>query len=243
MVINLPHAFEQVIREAAKLPELSHIIPKQILVLVHRLPPRRQGQTTGLCQVRRTRVFDPVFPRVQMEGRHIRYVISLNPRICVSSEPACDPLSTVIHELWHIAPESDGTIRRMRHGRAFHDAVLGLVKAYREQGRKELPRLRETDAIITRSWRTKKTPCTAYVRKHLRVAPDAALANIGWKKDWSEQDISIQTRPLHELLPSVYHYRCPNGHDFFCHVQFRKPRSCATCCPRFNKRFLYTCVA
>ncbi|MBI4599209.1 hypothetical protein HY734_03385 [Candidatus Uhrbacteria bacterium] len=240
-VVQLPSVFEAVIRDASRLvPDLRHVRSEEILTLVHRLPPKRQAQTIALRQARSRRRYQPAFPEVVFEGRDIRYLLSFHPRICVASYAVgCDPLETVMHELWHLSPEADGTIRSLRHGCAFNAAVRTCTEAYRRAGGRELPRLEGSERVAIRAWKADETPCVAYVRQDVGICDNRALARSGWRRRWTEEDVALSVVPLAGLLPNVHRYVCPNGHVIQAHVQFRKPRSCATCAPHFDRRFLY----
>jgi hypothetical protein len=244
MAAPLPHLFERTITQACTLvPELRHVTPDSILVLVDRLPPRRQGQTVGLRNARGGRAYEAVFPRVTFGGRDIRYLMAFHPRICVADSGfPCDPIATVIHELWHIAPTCDGTIRRARHGRRFNAIVQRLSERYRTAGGEELPTMSREQSVLLRRWRTDDEPSIAYVRRSPFVHSAAALRHIRWQANWGEDDLLVEERPLTSLVPHLYRYMCPRGHEMTCHVHFRKPRSCAKCSETFNPRFLYRLI-
>ncbi len=241
MPVVLASHFETVIAQAPELvPELSHVVPSRILVLVHKMAAARQGQTMGLRQARGGRVYEPVFPEVSHRGNDVLYLMAFNPRICLA-DPAvpCDPLETVMHELWHISPSCDGTIRRAKHGRKFNATVKALARTFRERGGEELPKLPHDSTIALRDWKTRAEPSIAYVRRFPRVSLERALARIRWQRAWSETDLRERTAAAAKLVPRVYRYVCPMGHVLECHVRFVKPRSCATCAPVFDRRFLY----
>lgn len=245
MISHLPTVFETTIKRATSLlPELSHVEPSRILVLVHRMAVSRQGQTMGLRQARGGRAYEPVYPQVTVGGREVRYVMAFNPRICIPGIlHSYDPIETVIHELWHLSPACDGTIRRMRHGKTFNGIVRELATAYRERGGEELPKLCADDTVCLRQWRARKVPSTAYVRRIPGVNVTKALHRMNWKEEWTGQDLIERERRLGELLPVTHRYVCPNGHEIETHVRFVKPRSCASCAPTFDRRFLYRPIA
>ena len=67
-------------------------------------------------------------------GREMRYVVSFRPRFFLRSTPA-DRIETILHELFHMAEEFDGTLHRGRRharlpGRAFQEAFQPLVRRY-----------------------------------------------------------------------------------------------------------------
>lgn len=240
MSVELATHFESVISQAPELlPELAHIVPSRILVLVHKMAAARQGQTMGLRQARGGRVYEAVFPEVRHEGREVLYLVSFNPRICVADAAVpCDPLETVMHELWHIAPACDGTIRRAKHGKKFNAIVKRLAQTFRERGGRDLPTLTPDATVALRNWKTREEPSIAYVRRFPRVSLERALARARWQRAWSEADLRERITALQRLVPRTYRYVCPMGHVLECHVRFRKVRSCATCSKRFDPRFL-----
>lgn len=238
---TLIRLFEEVISDACeRVPELSHIDPDCILVLTHRMRAAQHGQNLGLRHARRGPVYEPVFPTVTYKGRDIRYVLSFNPRIVVRDLPgASDPLETVLHELWHVGTQADGTIRRMRHGKGFNSIVKGMVETYHRNGGANLPAFHKDETVRLRYWKARRPPSIAYLPRHRLLNRHGALAKIGWQELWTEVDLTEKSRKLGDLIPRVYCYVCPSGHAMQCHVRFRRPRSCALCSPRFDPRFLY----
>jgi hypothetical protein len=63
---------------------------------------------------------------VLFRGVKSRYLISLHlPRLLLHN-----PLETIVHELFHIGEDFDGSLRRVRHGREFDRAVRWLMREY-----------------------------------------------------------------------------------------------------------------
>lgn len=241
MPIHLAKQSEEIIHDIVnRVPMLDHINPGSILVLVHKMSANKHGQNCGLRHARKGRVFEPVFPDVRHKGRDIRYVISLNPRICsVDSPKECDYLETVLHEMWHIGTKCDGAMRRMRHGKRFNTIVKDLAETYRQNDGKEFPLVSTGEKVRTRAWKGRVSPSIAYLRRGPLLNRSRALKKIGWRDSWSEEDLIEKTVLFEKLIPTSYRYQCPTGHEIETHVRYRKPRSCALCSSKFDERFVY----
>jgi len=133
-VVDLPNLFEETARRACLMvPRLAHVDPAKILVLAHRLPHRRLGQTVGFRAQRRL---------VRAVGSDALYAMSFSARlVALGSVREHDALDTVMHELWHVAEACDGTIRPMRHGVTFDAIVRTMRRAYLRAGGEPLPEL------------------------------------------------------------------------------------------------------
>lgn len=233
---HLPNLFASAVERACRtVPALAHVDASRIAVLAYKLPATWLGETIGLREAKRTRVFDPVFSRMTVDGREILYVVSLSARLLArGSVREHDALDTVMHELWHIAPECDGTIRPMRHGAAFNAQVRALRAAYLANGGEPLPTLDHDARVRVRHFDSRLRPGVLYVR---RGAPVPARIE-RWKPVWDERDVRERTTSLFRLLPKMLRYVCPAGHVMTRHRKLARPSSCATCSPRFDKRFL-----
>jgi hypothetical protein len=211
--IHLADIFETAVRRAcAIVPRLSHVDPSRILVLAHRLPPSRLGQTIGLRHQRRP---------LRVEGRGALYAMGFSAGLVAAtampgigeSRAASDELAldTVMHELWHVAEACDGTIRPMRHGKTFDAVVRSLRRDYLRAGGEPL-RVVDLDARVS-------------VRQLGRRVGDAF-------------PVRERVAVLARLVPPRLEYACPFGHVV---VRFRKlsrPSSCAVCSRTFNPAFL-----
>lgn len=142
--LNLTARLEEVVRDlCARLPEFAHIQPNRLLLCLARTRSRRGGACAKIVPMR----FPDGTPFKVIKGRHyalpqiptpdgeILYLIYVYvPRFF--EQPAERRLLTLIHELYHIAPAFDGTIRRVGHGahgasRArFNDNLQPLLQRY-----------------------------------------------------------------------------------------------------------------
>lgn len=76
-----------------------------------------------------------------VDGRPALYMIELHlPRLFEA-----DPLETIVHELFHISEAFDGSLRSMRHGKAFDWNVQRLMREWRKHGDAELYELASMD--------------------------------------------------------------------------------------------------
>lgn len=143
-VYSLSEIFEDAVRRACGLvPQLSHVDPSRVIVLAHRLPPTRLGQTIGFRHGRRP---------LRAEGTDALYAVSFSARLLAAQGGTRehDALDTVMHELWHLAEACDGTIRPMRHGRTFDAIVRTMRRAYLRAGGEPLPTLSRDARVVAR---------------------------------------------------------------------------------------------
>ncbi|GAM10509.1 hypothetical protein OR1_02798 [Geobacter sp. OR-1] len=152
--LNLTGALDRLIADiAARTEGLSHILPSRLLVC---LSPTRSGGIHGVYakihpmrfadgsltkQVRRGRkTYTCTMPQINSHGEEILYVIYfLFPRFFDLSFR--EKLITIFHELYHIAPEFNGDIRRFpgrnyAHGsstRKFNEAMGIMADRYLEK--------------------------------------------------------------------------------------------------------------
>lgn len=203
--VHLPNIFETVIRQAcAVVPQLAHVDPARILVLAHRLPPTRLGQTIGFRQQRRA---------VRAEGSDALYAIGFSARLVARGAGEHDALDTVMHELWHVAPACDGTIRPMRHGVTFDAIVRTMRRAYVKKGGEPLPTLTHDARVLIR-----------HMDRRARLG--------------AELGVHERVTTLARLVPTMVEYACPFGHVTARHRRLSRPSSCAQCCSKFDARFL-----
>lgn len=203
--VHLPNLFEVAIRQACLVvPQLAHVDPSKILVLAHKLPPTRLGQTIGFRQQRRA---------VRAEGYDALYAIGFSARLLARGVGEHDALDTVMHELWHVAQECDGTIRPMRHGATFDAIVRTMRRAFLKKGGEPLPALSHDARVLIRQMERR-----ARFGAGLRVYE--------------------RTTTLGRLVPAVIEYVCPNGHVTARHRRLSRASSCAQCCGVFDARYL-----
>ena len=200
---------------------------------------RKQGQNAGFRHARQGRVFAPVFPQVNYEGRDIHYAISFHPRICAENAYDCDdPVEVVMHELWHISTKCDGKLRRMRHGKEFNRIVKDLTETYYRNGGEGIERCQKEDRVRVRYWKNRQSPSIAYIRRGLMEQVAREMAKIRWQEYWSEEHIAEKNMRMSSCIPRVHQYICPNGHTSTSKIRYRASRSCSICSPKFSERYL-----
>lgn len=149
--LNLTAALEQLAADIAmRMEEFSHLDPQRIMIClsttrgsgVHgvyaKIHPLRFTGGSRTCRVRRgRRTFTCTMPDIRQREMEILYVIYfLFPRFF--DLPFREKLITVFHELYHIAPEFNGDIRRFpgrnyAHGgstRKYNAAMAALADRY-----------------------------------------------------------------------------------------------------------------
>lgn len=231
---HLPNIFASVVATACRVvPRLSHVDPSRILVCVRKLPPTRLGETLGLRQAKVRRGHDPLFSTMTVGGREILYVITFNVSLVSTEAPARQALETVMHELWHLAEECDGTIRPARHGKGFDASVAALHDDYMSVGGRPIPTLDDHARVRLRHLRGKGRPGVLSVRRGF-----SAMVPKAWKQSWSDDDVRERTAVLSKLLPASFRYVCPFAHETVRHRKITRPSSCAICSPTFDPRAL-----
>ncbi len=120
---------------AATCPELRHVDLARVAVA---FAQTRHGRLDGVFasihplrfpdgqrQARRPRgVYE--MPRVMVNGAEVLYVIEFRlPRF--QNLPFEEKLATIIHEMYHVSPSFDGTLRRFGGGKPYH---TGSRRAY-----------------------------------------------------------------------------------------------------------------
>jgi len=143
---------------ARRVPGFSHLVAEQVGVLAHRRAAhgctgnyaachglRKHLEPTFSVWVRRrSRIIEAVSPwfveqplHVDIDGQRAKYLISIRlPRMLDH-----DPLTTLVHELYHVAVPFDGSLRPARHGRAFDHAVEKLRDRYLSDAVPEVARV------------------------------------------------------------------------------------------------------
>ena len=163
-VLNLTAELERLVADiVVRVPELGHIDPQRLLLCVTSTrgggvhgtyakihPLRFAGGATCRTVRRRRRTFTCTMPAVTFQGREMLYLIYfLVPRFL--NLPLREKLITIFHELYHIAPECNGDLRRFpgrnyAHGhstKAYNARMAGLVDAYLE-----LPEAKELSGFL-----------------------------------------------------------------------------------------------
>ena len=148
---------------------------------------------------------------MEIDGREVLYVMTFSAGLLAegTGRPH-DPLDTVMHELWHVHPACDGTIRPMRHGATFDAIVRTLRRQYLRNGGEALPALPQETRVRLRHFKN---------RRRL----DA---------------LCERTVLLAKLVPRAVTYVCPAGHVVVRGRRLARPSSCSVCSPRFDPRNL-----
>jgi hypothetical protein len=128
----------------ARLPEFAHIDLRRVLLLLTqarsssahgtyaKIVPMRFGDGTPLKQVRGATYALPQLPTPHGDVLYLIYVYV--PRFF--EQPTDRRLLTLVHELYHISPAFDGTIRKVGRGshgasrQAFNTALEPMVQRY-----------------------------------------------------------------------------------------------------------------
>ncbi|WP_050724306.1 putative metallopeptidase [Vulgatibacter incomptus] len=136
---NLGKTIKAVMRDAARrLPEFAHIDASRILIVAGEARRASRATVRPMCFAdSRTRFSldgKRAKPIVQLRGTQMLYVVAFRPRFFMRSTPE-QRVETILHELWHMAQEFDGTLHRARRhavlpGQRFHDVFQPLVKRY-----------------------------------------------------------------------------------------------------------------
>ena len=142
--INLTAQLEGVVRDlCARVPEFAHIQPGRILLCLGRTRGPRGGVFAKIVPMRFpdgtpfkvVKEQQYALPQIPTPDGPILYLIYIYvPRFFEQS--AERRLLTLIHELFHIAPRFDGTIRRVGNGahgasrNRFNDNLQPLLRRY-----------------------------------------------------------------------------------------------------------------
>lgn len=159
-MLNYTDLASRIIRDVTRhVPEFATIDPGRVAVLA---AARCSGHSTGnlaVCYGLRREIkptfsiwfypgtrsvfavsqwFRHVAPRIVLRGQDASYMIMLRlPRLLKAN-----PLEILIHELYHIHPNFDRTMRPERHGKAFDAEVRRMMAHYlRRRGETELAEL------------------------------------------------------------------------------------------------------
>jgi len=105
---------------ALTMPEFKHIDPSRILIVAGEARRASRGTVKPLCFTakRRTDTVGRKKPLVKLRGLQMLYSITLRPLFFRRSS-ARERVATVLHELFHISKEFDGTLdHKRRHAEA-----------------------------------------------------------------------------------------------------------------------------
>lgn len=162
---NLSKALGSLVRDiAATMPEFAHVRASKVLVVAGEARRASRGTVKPLC-FSGAKSVDGITgrkkPIVKIEGRRMLYSITLRPLFFRDSTPA-DRVGTILHELFHIAPEFDGTLdRKRRHARMgpnFGRVLRPLVRRYLKQCPKEILEALSYDGeVLVQQWLERPT--------------------------------------------------------------------------------------
>ena len=105
---------------ARTMPEFTHLEPSRILIVAGEARRASRGTVKPLCFTakRRTDSLGRKKPLVKLHGRQMLYSITLRPLFFRRSTPR-ERVATVLHELFHISKDFDGTLdHKRRHAEA-----------------------------------------------------------------------------------------------------------------------------
>jgi hypothetical protein len=118
---DFTQAVRALIEHVAKTTEaFSHIEPSRVVVVAGEARRASRGTVKPLCfgDRRRTDSLGRKKPVVKIKGRRMLYSITLRPLFFRRSTPR-QRVATVLHELFHIAVQFDGTLdHKRRHAEA-----------------------------------------------------------------------------------------------------------------------------
>jgi predicted metallopeptidase len=117
---------------AARVPELAHVRPSRILVVVGEA--RRASRATIRPARTASRAGARLRPVIRIRGREILYVVTLRPLWFLAST-AEERIGTIVHELYHASTRFDGTLHRgRRHSRMplaiYNRKIRALLRRY-----------------------------------------------------------------------------------------------------------------
>jgi hypothetical protein len=133
---NLNRAIRALLRHVAKtLPELSYIKPSKILVVAGEARRASRGTVKPLAFKGGRRVGSDGRrkPMVKVRNKRMLYCVTLRP-LFFRRSTARQRIETLLHELYHISPQFDGTLdprrRHARGGETFTEGFAPLLKQY-----------------------------------------------------------------------------------------------------------------
>ncbi|MGA9522489.1 MAG: putative metallopeptidase [Myxococcaceae bacterium] len=194
---NLNAAVRALIRDIARrMPEFSHIKASRILVVAGEARRASRGTVKPLAFTggRSTdKITGRRKPTVRIAGRRMLYSITLRPLFFRDSTPQ-DRVETVIHELFHISRDFDGTLDRARRharmGRDFGRELRPLVRRYLKECPQVLRQAFSFDGeVLVQQWLERPTSTflpelgrmhTVYTEEHLFAGPVQMITARPW---------------------------------------------------------------
>lgn len=191
----------------ARVPEFAHIQADRIVVVAGEARRASRGTIKPLA-FRNGRSRDAAGrkkPTVRIAGKRMLYCITLRPLFFRDSTPHTR-IGTVMHELFHIAPEFDGTLhaahRHFTAGETFERSLRPLVKRYLSECPPELLRAFSYDGEVwMQQWLErpgvasppgKAANRTLYTDKHLFRGIIRMITRPAKKKRRAPEDTRLQ---------------------------------------------------
>ena len=168
---------------AARVPELSHVVPARVLVVAGEARRASHASVRPLCfpgtRSRVSRDGTREKPRVRVGGENILYVITLRP-IWFRSSTAEQRVGTVLHELFHCSLRFDGTLhpgrRHATMGARFGQELRPMVRAYLERAPQSvLAPFRRRGLVRVRMWLEKPPASVAQSSRARRLYTEDQL--------------------------------------------------------------------
>jgi hypothetical protein len=121
-------------------PEFAHLDPRRILVVAGEARRASRGTVKPLCFPggRRTDSLGRRKPLVRVHGRKMLYSITLRP-LFFRRSTARQRVATILHELFHIAVQFDGTLDHKRRHQAAGDGFEAAFRPLERRCWRELP--------------------------------------------------------------------------------------------------------
>jgi hypothetical protein len=131
---NFNRAVQALIQDiASSMPEFAHIRPTRVLVVAGEARRASRGTVKPLFPDDEAKKLKMKKPIVRIRGRRMYYCITLRPLFFRSSTPQ-GRIRTLIHELFHVSKEFDGTLdpahRHRKLGADFSPKLSPLVRRY-----------------------------------------------------------------------------------------------------------------
>jgi hypothetical protein len=152
---NLSRVVRLVIRDVARrLPEFAHVRADRILVVAGEARRRSRATIRPLRAIGTGRAGRP---RIFFRGREMLYVLTLRP-LFFRGATVRERLGTLLHELFHVAQDFDGTLAPLRRhavlpAEAFEAAVAPLADRYEALCPPALVRALSGDGeVLVRQW-------------------------------------------------------------------------------------------
>ena len=175
-------------------PVFQHINENAILIM-GKFDKGGYGGAVAVCNCSKLKG-NYGFLDLRYYGKKIKYSIEFSfPRFMLISPQ--EKLKTIIHELYHISPTFDGTLRKFRHGKAFDNRIENITDDYIENyGIPEILKI-ELQKVSFIKW--KKRP------RYSKI-----------KTFYDEKDIMVSKCDMRKHKNKFkYVYKCP-----FCEKEF-----------------------